>query len=69
MPQVTTPTGASVNVPQTLNGQDLKKALNIPPNHILTKTTGNQDEVVRNSDDVTVQEGDRFDSLTPFERG
>jgi hypothetical protein len=70
MPQVMNPSGVPVNVPQTLNGKDLKKALNIPENRILTRVNQQGDEeVIRNSDAVSLREGDRFDSATSFERG
>ena len=58
------------NLPTTLNGRDLKKALNMPENRILTRVKENgTEEVVRNDDTVTLQPGDRFDSATTFSRG
>jgi len=70
MPTVTNPDGIPYNVPLEINGKDLKKQLNIPPNKILTrKDKAGFETVVRNDDRVKVGEGDQFDQQTSFERG
>ena len=70
MPQVTAPSGETMNVPTNLSGQDLRKRFKLPQNRILLRHQHNGDEeAVKNDDNVAVQEGDRFDTMTQFDRG
>jgi len=70
MPQVTGPEGVPINIPSSLNGRELRKNLNIPPNKIVTKKDKDgKEQLVKDSDNIKVQEGDSFDSLTQFQRG
>ena len=70
MPQVTAPSGETMNVPTNLSGQDLSQQFKLPDNRILLRRQSNGgDEVIKREDNVAVQEGDQFDTMTSFERG
>lgn len=70
MPEVIGPTGEVINLPEKLNGVDIRKTLNIPDNKVVTRVSENGNEtLVRDSDQVTVNPGDKFDTTTTFDRG
>jgi hypothetical protein len=70
MPRVISPDGVPLNIPATLNGRQLKQEFKIPANKVLTKVDESDTEVlVKDDDQVHINEGDKFDATTRFDRG
>jgi hypothetical protein len=70
MPTVTSPDGVPLNIPATLNGRELKRAFKLPSNKVLTRVDESDKEtLVKDDDMVNVNEGDKFDATTRFDRG
>jgi len=70
MPTITRPDGVPINVPNNINGRELRDSMKIPPNQILTKIDKNGKEtLIKNDTKVSISEGDQMESVTSFERG
>lgn len=70
MPEVRGPNGEVVNIPNNINGRNIRKTFNLPPNKVITKVNPNGEEtLIKDNDQVTIQPGDSIESTTSFERG